>query len=321
MRALFARHRFDRVFHLAAVLSSKAERDPDLAAARQRRRDATGSSACASSRRRARARRRASSSRAASPCTACPTRTTKLRAGCDPGDRTGPYPPACTAATSCTARSLGAATCRDARGAAGARLPLDPLPGSDQRRDAADRRDDRLRAGDDPRRGARRGLYAASSREDSRLPFMTMPDAIDALLALADAERRAAAHAGLQHPGVQRVCGRDARGDAAALSRVRRSDSHRSRRASRSSTPGRARSTTNGPARTGGSRPGTAWPRPSLRTWFRRCAGAIAPRSQPPVFHSLSAAGCPSATPARRATWKERRPPREDDFHRIRRAG
>jgi threonine 3-dehydrogenase len=31
MHELFARHRFERVFHLAAVLSSKAEQDPDLA--------------------------------------------------------------------------------------------------------------------------------------------------------------------------------------------------------------------------------------------------------------------------------------------------
>jgi len=31
MRDLFVRHRFERVFHLAAVLSSKAEQDPDLA--------------------------------------------------------------------------------------------------------------------------------------------------------------------------------------------------------------------------------------------------------------------------------------------------
>ena len=49
----------------------------------------------------------------------------------------------------------------------------------------------RLRAGDDPCGGARGTLYDCFVRPDTTIPFMVMPDGVDALLALAAAPREA----------------------------------------------------------------------------------------------------------------------------------
>ena len=58
----------------------------------------------------------------------------------------------------------------------------------DFRRNGAVGRDVRLRAGD-VSCGGRGGPYACFVRPDTRIPFMAMPDAVDALMALADAPR------------------------------------------------------------------------------------------------------------------------------------
>ena len=47
----------------------------------------------------------------------------------------------------------------------------------------------RLRAGDDPRRRAQGEPYACFVRPDTRIPFMAMPDGVEALLTLAAAPR------------------------------------------------------------------------------------------------------------------------------------
>ena len=91
--------------------------------------------------------------------------------------------------------------------------------------DGAVRRHVRLRAGDDPRRGAGEP-YACFVRPDTRIPFMAMPDGVEALLQLAAAPRERLTRDGLQRRRVQPV----GRGDPRAVLRAFPDDDHLGRR-------------------------------------------------------------------------------------------
>ena len=158
------------------------------------------------------------------------------------------------------------------------RLPLPALPGPDLGGDDAVRRHVRLRAGDDPRGGARASRTPASSGPDTRIPFMAMPDGDrGAADARGGAARAADAH-GLQRPRLQpvgrgdarRSCSRAFPGADIALSR-----STRSGRAS--SIPGRPTSTTRAARRDWGFAPRfdfetafTGYLIPTIRDRYRR---------------------------------------------------
>ena len=91
--------------------------------------------------------------------------------------------------------------------------------------------------------------YACFVRPDTTIPFMVMPDAIDALLALGDAAARAADADRLQRRGVHGVGGRHSRGRGARVSRRPPSRYQRRRE-----TPGHRGFVAGGRRRFGGAR-------------------------------------------------------------------
>ena len=100
------------------------------------------------------------------------------------------------------------------------------FPGPDLRGDDAVGRHVRLRAGDDPRRGARASRYNCFVRPDTRIPFMAMPDGVDALLTLAAAPRerltRTAYNVAAFNPSAERGARRRPRGVSVRADRLGR---------------------------------------------------------------------------------------------------
>ena len=75
--------------------------------------------------------------------------------------------------------------------------------------------------GDDPRGGERASPTRCFVRPDTRIPFMAMPDAIDALLALGAAPRERLTRTAYNVARVHAVGGRDPRRRARGVSRRR----------------------------------------------------------------------------------------------------
>jgi nucleoside-diphosphate-sugar epimerase len=184
MHELFARHRFERVFHLAAVLSSKAEQDPDLAQSV----NVDGTYGifrhCL-----ARAARDGKATRLLFPSSIAvyglPDAATKAKQGpvreCDWLSPSGMY-----GCNKLYGEILGGYFATRRSGPVldfrAIRFPglisADTLPTGG----TTDYAPEMIHA------AAQGKPYACFVAESSRLPFMTMPDAVDALLALADAE-------------------------------------------------------------------------------------------------------------------------------------
>ena len=100
--------------------------------------------------------------------------------------------------------------------------------------------------------------YSCFVSEESTLPFMTMPDAIDALMRLALAGPGTLSTPRVQHQGLQRLGRRRSASRCSSASRTLRSASIRSRCGSASSTPGPPTWTMGMHARTGDCRRATA---------------------------------------------------------------
>ena len=86
---------------------------------------------------------------------------------------------------------------------------------------------------------ARGEPYACFVRPDTTIPFMAMPDAVDALLTLAAAPRERLTRTAYNVTRVQSVGGRDPRRRAAGVSAARDHVQGRRQAAGRSSTRGR----------------------------------------------------------------------------------
>ena len=192
----------------------------------QRRGDAPN---CWSSRRRRASRTggpSSSSTPARSPPTACPT-SRRRPAPAGWARTTGTSPPPCTAATSSTASTSGATTpgttsssrrrrCRARWTSARVRFPglisavTVPSGGT------SDYAPEMLHA------AAQGKPYACFVRPDTRIPFMAMPDGVEALLRLAAAPTASADADGLQRRGLQPVGRGDPRRACSTPSRARR---------------------------------------------------------------------------------------------------
>ena len=137
------------------------------------------------------------------------------------------------------------------------RLPLRAVSRADFGGRRAVGRHVRLRAGDDSRRGAQGEPYACFVRPDTRIPFMAMPDGVDALLTLAAAPRerltRTAYNVGAFNPSAEEIR------DVVAARVSRRADHVGTPTSSvrASSTPGRPTWTTQPRGATGASRRAT----------------------------------------------------------------
>ena len=133
------------------------------------------------------------------------------------------------------------------------RLPLRAVSRADLGGDDAVGRHVGLRAGDDPR-GGERGAVRCFVRPDTRIPFMAMPDGVEALLTLAAAPRERPDADRLQRRRVQPVGASEirdvvARGVPDGADRLAR----RTRSGRASSTRGRRTSTTARRVATGAS--------------------------------------------------------------------
>ena len=123
-----------------------------------------------------------------------------------------------------------------------------PLPRADLRLHRAERGHERLRARDDPCRRPGRP-YSCFVRADTRIPFMAMPDAVEALLALMDAPARSLTTAVYNVAAFSLSAGELA--PVSAAFPAARSHSRPMPAARPSSTPGRRTSTTRRPPRLG----------------------------------------------------------------------
>ena len=197
----------------------------------------------------------------------------------------------CTAATSCTASCSARYYARHYKQLAAAPLPAastsaqSAFPGPDLGADRALGRHVRLRARDDSRRGAAARRIDCFVRPDTRIPFMAMPDGVEALLAArrrparaADAARRTTSRA--FNPSADEIRAVVLRGVS------RRRDRPRGRHASgrASSTPGPRTSTTRRRDATGASSRGSTstaafedYLIPTIRRRYRTAAG-VSPR-------------------------------------------
>ena len=186
------------IYHLAAILSTRAEFVPEPA----HQVNVEGTLNLLGWRVEEAALAWPSRARSCSPArsrsTACPISQAKRTAGPVSESDVDRARSPCTAATSSTASTSAATTARHYRQLAAEaerarrRLPRDPLPRP------------RLGLHDCPAGGtsdyapemihaaAQGRPYACFVREDTRIPFMAMPDAVDALLALARGAGRAA---------------------------------------------------------------------------------------------------------------------------------
>ena len=121
--------------------------------------------------------------------------------------------------------------------------------------------------------------YQCFVRPDTRIPFMAMPDGVEALLKLAAAPRerltRTAYNVRAFNPSAEEI--RDV--VLARVSRTRTSPIRSTRSARASSIPGRRTSTTAPRAATGDSRPNTTSSAPSANTSSRTSASATPPRT------------------------------------------